>query len=46
MSSYNGNFNLLIDDIRDWKIKKSRVLVFAGPKGRGERLRETLLSRE
>jgi transcription-repair coupling factor (superfamily II helicase) len=44
ISSYQGNFNLLIDDIRDWKTKQSKVLVLAGPKGRGERLRETLFS--
>lgn len=44
MSSYQGNINLLVDDIKEWKSKKSRIIVLAGPKGRGERFRETLLS--
>lgn len=36
MNSYQGNFNLLFEDIKEWRNKKCRVIILAGPKGRGE----------
>lgn len=42
ITSYQGHFGLLIEDIRQWKEKNSRVVVLSGPKGKGERLAETL----
>jgi transcription-repair coupling factor (superfamily II helicase) len=41
-SSYQSHIELLVEDIRHWKEKRNRVIVLAGPKGRGERLSETL----
>ncbi|MCX7922230.1 MAG: transcription-repair coupling factor [Clostridia bacterium] len=44
--SYHGHMDLLIDDIRHWKEKRNRVVVLSGPRGRGERLMDTLRSAE
>jgi len=46
ISSYHGRFELLIDDIAVWKQKNGRVVVLSGPRGRGERLAETLRSKD
>jgi transcription-repair coupling factor (superfamily II helicase) len=45
MNSYQGHIDLLCDDIRNWKVKGSRVVVLSGTKGRGERLCDTLISK-
>ena len=42
MGSYQGHMDLLCDGIKEWKSRKSRVVVLSGTRGRGERLRETL----
>lgn len=44
MGSYQGHVDLLSEDIRNWKVKKNRVIVLSGTRGRGERLSETLHS--
>jgi transcription-repair coupling factor (superfamily II helicase) len=44
-SSYQGHVELLVDDLRHWKEKRSRILVLSGTRGRGERLCETLLTK-
>jgi transcription-repair coupling factor (superfamily II helicase) len=41
-TSYQGHLDLLVDDIRHWKENHSKIVVLSGPKGRGERLNETL----
>lgn len=43
-SSYQGHMDLLFEDLRHWKEKKSRVVILSGPRGRGERLVDTLRS--
>ena len=45
-SSYQGNFDILVEDLLYWKEKKNRVLVLAGTKSRGEMLGETLRSKD
>ncbi|MDP4181011.1 MAG: transcription-repair coupling factor [Bacillota bacterium] len=42
--SYLNHIDFLINDIRRWKDSKYKVLVLAGAKIRGERLKETLLN--
>ncbi len=42
MSSYQGHMDLLIEDLKSWKAKKSRIVILSGAKGRGQRLKETL----
>lgn len=46
MGSYQGHLDLLCEDIAGWKEKKSRIVVLSGTRGRGERLVETLRSKE
>ncbi len=41
-SSYQGHMELLIEDLKNWKEKNSRIVILSGAKGRGERLKETL----
>lgn len=43
MGSFQGNINMLADSLVAWKRDKNRVLLLSGTKGRGERLRESLL---
>lgn len=45
MGSFQSHMDLLCDSIRDWKEKKSRVVVLSGTRGRGERLCDTLRSK-
>lgn len=42
LNSYQGHLDLLIDDIRHWKEKRSRVVILSGTKVRGEMLTEAL----
>ncbi|MCY6485707.1 transcription-repair coupling factor [Clostridium aestuarii] len=46
LSGYNGNLELLIDDIKDKKAKGYKTLILCGTKPRGERLVKTLQERE
>lgn len=45
MASFQGHIDLLCDSIGQWKGNKSRIVVLSGTRGRGERLRETLLAK-
>lgn len=45
MASYKGHVDLLSEDINLWKRQKGRIIVLSGTKSRGERLHETLLSK-
>lgn len=42
MHSYQGQLELLADDINSWKARKNRIIILAGTRGKGERLSETL----
>ena len=44
IGSYQGHVELLVEDIKGWKERKSKVVVLSGTKNRGERLVESLLS--
>jgi len=46
MNSYQGHMELFIDDIKHWKEKGTRILVLSGTRGRGERLCDTLRSKD
>lgn len=46
LNSYQGNLDLMIEDIRSWKEGNFRVLVLAGTKSRGEMLADTLRIKE
>lgn len=43
--SYSGHIELLLEEIKSWKERKSRVIILAGTGGRGGRLAETLVSK-
>ena len=45
LSSYQGHIDLLVDDIKHWKEKNSRVLVLSGTKGKGQRVSEALVEK-
>ncbi len=45
INSYQGHIDILIEDLAAWKKKKYRVVVLSGPRGRGERLCDTLTAR-
>lgn len=45
MGSFQGNINMLAESLIGWKRDRNRVLLLSGTKGRGERLRETLLDK-
>jgi len=40
--SYQGHIGLLVQDLKEWKRKNSRIAVLSGTKGRGQRLLESL----
>jgi transcription-repair coupling factor (superfamily II helicase) len=40
--AYYGNFNLLFEDIRNWKSKNNKILILAGTKGKSNRIKELL----
>ncbi|HHV97123.1 MAG TPA: transcription-repair coupling factor [Clostridiaceae bacterium] len=42
--SYFGFFEVLVNDLKELKSKRSRVLIMAGTKARGEKLRDNLLA--
>jgi len=46
LNSYQGNFDLMVEDIKYWKKNDFRVLVLAGTRSKGEMLEETLKSKE
>ncbi|MCX8129847.1 MAG: transcription-repair coupling factor [Clostridia bacterium] len=46
IGSYQGHFDLLIDDVKAWKRRNNRIVVLSGPRGRGERLVETLRTKD
>lgn len=46
LNSYQGNFDLMTDDVKYWKESNFRVLILAGTKSKGEMLAETLRSKE
>lgn len=46
LNSYQGNFDLMVEDVRYWKKSDFRVLILAGTKSKGEMLAETLRSKE
>lgn len=45
LNSYQGHLDFLMEDIKHWKEKRSRVVILSGTKGRGEMLTEALASR-
>ncbi len=45
MSSYQGHIDLLIEELKEYRQKDSKLIVLAGTRGRGERLAETLRSK-
>jgi transcription-repair coupling factor (mfd) len=45
MGSFQGHMELLSSGLSEWKEKKNRIIILSGTRGRGERLRETLLSK-
>lgn len=45
LSGYGGKIELLIDDIKDKKLKGYKTLILSGTRPRGERLAETLRDR-
>lgn len=44
LSSYQGYMELLMDDLKHWKDKGSRVVILAGTRGKGQRVSETFES--
>lgn len=46
LTSYQGNTNLLAEDLQYWKGKQYRVVVLAGLRGRGQRLSEEINSKD
>jgi len=46
VTSYQGHLELLIEDIKAWKAKKSSIVILSGPGGRGKRLSESLMEKE
>ena len=46
LNSYNGQIELLVDDIKNLKAKKYKTIILAGTRARGERLVDTLRDRE
>ena len=46
LNSYNGQIELLVDDIKNLKAKKYKTIILAGTRVRGERLVDTLRDRE
>lgn len=45
MGSFQGSVDLLAESLDGWKREKNRVFLLSGTRGRGERLRETLLEK-
>ena len=45
ISPFGGNMDMLCESLSDWKKNKNRVLILSGTRGRGERLREELFSK-
>ncbi|KYH28643.1 transcription-repair coupling factor [Clostridium colicanis] len=46
LSGYGGKIDLLIDDIKDKKLKGYKTVILSGTRPRGERLAETLRDRD
>ncbi|NJD02638.1 MAG: transcription-repair coupling factor, partial [Ruminiclostridium sp.] len=46
IGSFQGHIDLLCESISEWKSQKRRIIVLSGTRGRGERLVETLISKE
>jgi len=46
LNTYQGNLDLMVEDIKYWKGSDFRVLVLAGTKSKGEMLAENLKSKE
>jgi len=44
LGSYEGHFNLLVEDVRIWKAGNKYVIILAGSEARGQRLVENLRS--
>ncbi|MFA6309694.1 MAG: transcription-repair coupling factor [Clostridia bacterium] len=44
INSYQGHIEILSADLKEWKKKKYKTVVLSGPRGRGERLCETLVA--
>ncbi|MDF2523127.1 MAG: transcription-repair coupling factor Mfd, partial [Clostridiales bacterium] len=44
LNSYQGHMELLLDDVKHWKSKKSKVVILAGTKGKGQRVLDTFES--
>jgi len=45
VSSYQGSVEMLAENLSAWKQGKSRIILLSGTRGRGERLRESLLGK-
>ena len=45
VTSYQGHFDLLLEDIEVWKSKKSIIIILSGPRGKGKRLSESFLEK-
>ncbi|NLP14035.1 MAG: transcription-repair coupling factor [Clostridium sp.] len=45
LNSYQGHLDILMEDIKHWKEKGSRVVILSGAKSRGEMLTEALANR-
>lgn len=43
-TSYHGFFEVLVNDLKEWKGNGSKVLIVVGTRTRGEKLRENLLA--
>ncbi|MCX7746272.1 MAG: transcription-repair coupling factor [Clostridia bacterium] len=46
MSSYQGNVELLMEDLKHWKEQRKKVVILSGTRGRGERLQESLAAKD
>lgn len=46
LNSYQGNSDLMVEDIKYWKKSNFRVLILAGTRSRGEMFEETLKNKE
>jgi len=45
VSSFQGSIDILAENLLAWKQEKSRIILLSGTRGRGERLRESLLEK-
>ena len=44
MGSYHGFMDILVNDVVEWKRNNNRVVILAGTRARGEKLRDELIS--